>query len=595
MNLVSNPGILYRIADQVSDPIFLLNTDFSILFVNKAYSEHMGLAKSAMRLKALGEVIPADYAEILIERFKDIRIDNQSFDNIYHYVQEDGTIIIEKWHNEGVFDESGRLLYYYCIATLKRQYERTFTGDRDSERSQGTASESSKLGIIITSQQKISYIDKNVPGILGLRQDEITEDTNLPELLAITPPSFEKTLKHEIKYKKPGGKNCWLSLVRQPHYNGCSSNTLIIIEDITDRKLSEIETADIRKSLLSVMRYAKIGYWEKDFDNDCWKWSDEVYNIYEIEKGTLITEDLIRAAMSDETIRERESRFSRILAPDSWSIPHRFEYPILTGNGRKKWLAGEAYYENERFYGWTQDITDRKNIEEALRNARDKAEESERLKSAFLANMSHEIRTPLNAILGFSDLLTKTPSASAKLDYNKIIHQSSSLLLKIIDDILDLSIIESGNLSLLAETVNVDDFLDEIDSIYTDHHNDKIKLIIKKNGERLYVSTDRERFKQIFINLINNAFKYTDEGSITVAYKQLDGGIRFSITDTGVGIPEQELEQIFERFYQNNSFSKGTGLGLAISRSIIEQMGGTIDVESIPGEGSVFSFTLPKI
>ena len=207
--------------------------------------------------------------------------------------------------------------------------------------------------------------------------------------------------------------------------------------------------------------------------------------------------------------------------------------------------------------------------------------------------MSHEIRTPLNAILGFTDLLTMTDSDEEKEKYKKIVNNSSRLLLKIIDDVLDFSAIESGKFELYRESVSLVSILEAVKNIYSDRQGGEIELRISIPEEDFEFISDQERLKQVFINLINNAFKYTHEGFIDVACTLDTDKLLFTVKDTGIGIPDDLKEHIFERFYQVDSFSKGTGLGLSITKTIINQMGGTITVESEHGKGSEFSFSIP--
>ena len=204
--------------------------------------------------------------------------------------------------------------------------------------------------------------------------------------------------------------------------------------------------------------------------------------------------------------------------------------------------------------------------------ARDKAEELDRLKSAFLANMSHEIRTPLNAIVGFSSLMAETDSRDERQEYIKIVQENNELLLQLISDILDLSKIEAGTFNFVYTNVDV----------------------IENPKPECYIYTDKNRFTQVISNFINNALKFTQQGSIVLGYEQVSHQrIKFYVRDTGLGIPEDKQKSVFERFVKLNTFIQGTGLGLSICKSIVSQMGGEIGVESTEGVGSCFWFTHP--
>lgn len=252
--------------------------------------------------------------------------------------------------------------------------------------------------------------------------------------------------------------------------------------------------------------------------------------------------------------------------------------------------------------GVVVDITDRVKIIEDLQSAKNKAEESDRLKSAFLANMSHEIRTPMNGILGFTDLLKDEIKDNHKArTYIAQVQNSANLLLKLIDDIIDISIIESGKVVVKKEKFELNQFLDDIYHHYVatlSKKGDDVRFILEKGTSgQLLVRTDPFRLKQVLINLINNAIKFTHHGFIHVSYTIQNESLKFAVRDSGIGIPQEKLNMIFERFRQvdetpNRQYG-GTGLGLSISQNLVNLLGGHIHVESEEGKGSLFHFTIP--
>ena len=239
------------------------------------------------------------------------------------------------------------------------------------------------------------------------------------------------------------------------------------------------------------------------------------------------------------------------------------------------------------------DITELKRTEEMLVKARDKAEASDRLKSAFLANMSHEIRTPLNAIVGFSSLLTSTESAAEKELYNSLIGHNNKLLLNLINDVIDLSKIESGYLELRPDWVNLTELLDESVAEYVHQVPSGVELLTNYPAHDSLVELDSLRIKQILSNFLSNALKNTATGHVEVFYEVDHQSVRIGVKDTGRGIPQNMLEKIFERFEKLDSFAQGAGLGLSICKLIVEEMNGRVLVDSQLGIGTTFVIELP--
>lgn len=247
------------------------------------------------------------------------------------------------------------------------------------------------------------------------------------------------------------------------------------------------------------------------------------------------------------------------------------------------------------FYYHTKKLKDELEVSEgALREAKDRAEESSRLKSAFLANMSHEIRTPLNAIVGFSSLMVDTEDMEERRQYMDIVEENNDLLLQLISDILDLSKIEAGTFDFTEREVDVNLLCEDIVLAMRMKARPNVEILFDRHLPECRIMSDRNRLHQVISNFVNNALKFTEEGNIRVGYDQLDEAhLRFYIADTGIGIEPEMQNEIFERFVKLNSFVHGTGLGLSICRSIVEQLGGEIGVDSEPEKGSCFWFTLP--
>ena len=287
------------------------------------------------------------------------------------------------------------------------------------------------------------------------------------------------------------------------------------------------------------------------------------------------------------------------------NVPTRYEMKLLTKNREVRWVDFNAtrvmYLGKPAAIGNVIDITKTKHIVKALIKAKEKAEEADRLKSSFLANMSHEIRTPLNGILGFSQLLKEDDIDDERRNkYIDIINKGGEQLLNIINDILDISKIEVGQFSIVIEKYSVNAIINDIFLMFESQARSENKEFSYEKGlsdvESL-IFTDEMRLKQILMNLINNALKFTLEGFIKYGYQRKDDFLEFYVEDSGIGVPAEKQEIIFDRFRQSNETTArdfgGTGLGLSISKGITELFGGKIWVESDGKTGSKFYFTIP--
>lgn len=360
---------------------------------------------------------------------------------------------------------------------------------------------------------------------------------------------------------------------------------------------------DFEHFFLLISDYAKVGYakldllqrkgyaikqWYKNMGEDESTPLSEIIGVYKKihpEDRHSILDFYEKAKKGIETAFRGEVRVRRPNTKDKW-------------NWVRMNIVVTKYHpeENEiEIIGINYDITELKEAEFELIEARDKAEMMDRLKSAFLANMSHEIRTPLNAIVGFSDLLVETDVVEERREYIKIVRENNELLLQLISDILDLSKIEAGTFEFTDGDVDVNMLCEDIVRAMRMKAKEGVELIFDPHLPHCHIMSDRNRIHQVISNFVNNAIKFTDSGSIHVGYTQSEKEIEFYTTDTGIGISEEQQPHIFERFVKLNSFIHGTGLGLSICQSIVEQMGGSIGVESKMGEGSRFWFKLPLI
>lgn len=566
-------------------------------------------------------------------------------------------------HKAPLFDDRGQLIGVVGSArdvTAAKEAENQL-------RKLSQAVEQSPASVIITDAEgRIDYVNPKYSKSAGYAPEEVIGRNALDFLYDNTQKEVLDDLlnslanrnewRGEFYSRKKNGEHFWESVQITPIKNELQEvdHFLAVAEDITDRKILEeslVHQSQLRKLLMEIssgfinipfgevndsvnealMKMARFvnadrAYtfdydWEVDVCNNIYEWCEEGISA-EIDN----LQNVPLPMMPDwvEAHRNGEPMY----VPDVFSLPHGAVREILEPQGIKSVLAVPMMNEGQcigfvgfdsvrehHIYSDTEvqllkvfaqllaNVKLRKEMVGMLLDAKEKAEESDRLKSAFLANMSHEIRTPMNGILGFADLLREPRLAGDKQqEYIEIIKESGKRMLNIINDIIDISKIEAGSMKLsLAET----DVIEQIGFIFTffkpEAEAKGLQLTLKKgltqNEGR--ITTDREKLYAILTNLVKNAIKYTDKGEIEIACLRKDDFLEFYVKDTGIGIPENRQQAVFERFIQadidDRMALQGAGLGLAITKAYVEMLGGAIWLESKPGIGSVFYFTLPIV
>lgn len=382
--------------------------------------------------------------------------------------------------------------------------------------------------------------------------------------------------------------------------------------DVTDKVKSENSLKETTKTLEMTLEVAHI---------IPWKWDLKRHTITCEANRTMRHMDSPERPESTiytHTIEDKEY-FKRIHPEDLEYVKQTYidlrdgtkqyakgEFRILSENNGKtniEWIevnASVAKYDEKlkpkELIGSLLLITSRKKQEARLIAAKEAAKEADRLKSAFLANMSHEIRTPLNAIVGFSSLLTAIEDKEEQQKYINIIENNNQLLLQLIEDILDLAKVEANALDFIYKPTDLNELIREIEVTMRMKVHQDVVLNYTLGAVDCYIETEPNRLSQVIINLLTNACKFTDKGSITYGYELHENEIYFFVRDTGCGISKENQTRIFQRFTKLNDFVQGTGLGLSISQSVIEKMKGHIGVESKgEGKGSTFWFTIPYL
>lgn len=442
--------------------------------------------------------------------------------------------------------------------------------------------------------------DFNILGFDGLSVLKIVKD-NKPEtpVIIVTGTGTEEIA---IEAMKMGASDYVIKTVS--HIRGLSITIFKVLEK---ERLSNERKRAITALKQSEEKYRKIFenfqdvYYQTDINGILTDISPSVYR-----HSGYTPEDLIGTESADHYyLKSTREALMKILRRDMevWN----FHALLKAKSGKPVDISVNAHFRFDEdmkvigVEGSMRNITDSKRMEKELRRAKEKAEESDRLKSAFLANMSHEIRTPMNGVLGFNELLRdNTLTENERLEHIDIIEKCGERLVNIIDDLIDISKIESGQMTVSKSKTDIEEVLAYITNLFKQEvDKEGIKLLVhKKLSEQAQnVYLDREKLYAILTNIVKNAIKYSNVGTINLMVESRESNLLFSIKDSGIGIPKDRHEEIFKRFVQADVEDKmayqGAGLGLSITKAYVEMLGGEIWLESEPGKGTIFFFTIP--
>lgn len=449
----------------------------------------------------------------------------------------------------------------------------------------------------------LSYINQQAGSILGIRTQDHAGKT--AREVGIDPLKHIPTFEHipsrsfwEQTGKSPDGKRSYRCLI----YNtpGDDDELVILLEDITDATRSREQLDDFENLFSLVSDFAHVGCvnynlltgegytkgpWVQNYGEREDTPVSQIIGTWQYvhpDDRDRMKQLLARLERGEITSCADEVRVIRPDEPMRWLMTH-----VICRDYRPEEGVIDLACVN-------YDITKLKRTEEELREAKERAEESNKLKSAFLANMSHEIRTPLNAIIGFSELLANENRDETRREYTDIILRNNTLLLQIISDVLDLARIESGRMDIERTQFDARDLCREIADSLRLQRRPGVELRVEEGLPELFITEYRQGLAQVLNNFTRNALKFTGKGSVTIGFRRIPGHIRFYVRDTGIGIAPEDRERIFERFVKLDTFTQGTGLGLSICKSIAEQLGGSVGVDSVTGEGSCFRIDIPS-
>ena len=446
--------------------------------------------------------------------------------------------------------------------------------------------------------------------LLGKRFTDVTHPDDLDVSVGLKRRMLAGELsKYQVskRYLHADGRVVWvqvhMSLVRDS--SGAPAYTIAQVEDITERKRAEEAVRKTSRQLAEAQKLARLGSWEWEVVSDQATCSEELYRIFDWDLDTtapslgafveLLHEDdrpTVTAVLEESIAEAKPFRFeARIVRADG-------ELRVIESHGEVAEAVGGAV---AKMVGTVQDVTERRQVEQELARRRE-SEREHKARSEFLSRISHELRTPMNAILGFAQLLEMDDLTATQRENVDLISKGGHHLLQLINEVLEISRIESGNLTVSVEPVHVESAVSEVIDLVRPlaaEHSVTVMNGLTPDGHH-HVAADHQRLKQVLLNLLSNGIKYNHEGGSVRVSLEAPSAERRSIlvTDTGRGIAEDKLAYVFSAFDRlgaEQTSIEGTGLGLTLSKHLVEAMGGTLDVESTPGVGSTFSVELGAV
>ncbi len=600
-----------------NDIIFLADTNLVIIEANDRAVETYQYTRNELIGMNLSKItFPANVKDLGTEKKNLEESGFATFET--RHIRKDSTSIPVEISARQVEIEGIKYFQYICRDITERKQAESVL--KESEERFRKIFEESPFGIAMTGKD-LSIIRANdaLCNMLGYQEENLKSLTlknfTHPDYISNDEIGILRLIAGEIavyhtekQYLRKDKTTIWgsttVSIIR--NNNDEIQYFLAIIEDITQRKQAEAELEKSLSLLKATLESTADGILVVDGKGEIVQYNQKFAEMWRIPDNILESMD------DDIAIRYVKDQ---LINPDDFinHIRQLYTDPEITTSGLLEFKDGrvfERYSQPQKIAGksvgrvWSfRDITENKRAETELIAAKEKAEENDRLKTAFLHNVSHEIRTPMNAIIGFSALLNEPDTTEKERNqYIDIIFQSGSQLLSIINDIVDIANIESGQVKINIKPMDLNSSLRSLDEQFSYKELANTVTINLETGlpdEQALIMTDSTKLIQILSNLINNATKFTKEGQIDFGYTLKESYLEFFVKDTGIGIPPEHHEKIFERFFQvDNVISRkfgGTGLGLSICKAYVELLGGKIWLKSIPGEGTTFRFTIPYL
>ncbi len=648
-------NMLAQAMKSINECVSITDLENRILFLNEAFLKTYGYTSEELTGKNISLLLMNGNDSAISQKILNSTLEGGWEGDLMNR-KKDGSIFPIHLSTAPIKDEKGKIIALIGVASDITEKKKSEQAILESERNFRLLFKHAPVGIYIASPEG-DILDGNqaMLDILGSPSLEETKKINVLHFPPLIANGYAdkyrecvekaKVIFLEIPYKSKWGKKVYLSSYLVPLLNdqGKVEKVYTLMQDVTARKQAEAKLASERNRLEDILEGTNAGTWDWYIQtgevklNERWA-AIMGYTLEELQpisiktwKGNVHPDDLINAEEKLEKHFNRELEYYDV----EFRQPHKNGNWVWV-NARGKVIEWDAGGKPVKMSGTHLDITEKKKAETRLEEvnqqleennqqlellnkelmitmedirsinkelevAKDKAQESERLKSAFLANMSHEIRTPMNGILGFTELL-KDPehTEEEKQEFIRIIKQSGERMLNTVNDLVDISKIESRQMKVYKTDINLNQELDYIFGFFKHEVEAKgIRYYIANSlaGQNFILHTDKEKLLAILINLIKNAIKFTDSGSIGFGCSQKGNTLEFFVKDTGIGIEKDKQNMIFNRFEQaDTSYSRnfeGAGLGLSIAKAYIELLGGTISVKSELGTGTKFTFTIP--
>lgn len=592
-------------------PFQSLDTNGIIIEINPAWLQTLGYKRDEVIGKWYGDFLHKDYVDAFVKNFPILKKKGRVKNVPFKLRTKNGDYIEIRLDGTSAYDSGGKFLQTYCTYKNVTEEQKQQQKLEESEKKYRSFVEQFQgIAFLGYGDFSIDFFEGNVKNMTGYSEDDfIKKKINYLEIVHPEDVSYfvdsvnrfmsskQKSSSREYRIVTRNGDVRWIYESISKIKKGNRTGVYGTLQDISELKRTESRLTESQKM-------AKVGSFDWDTISNKAFWSDEVFSIFGLEKGKQPGFYEFKTYIHPEN----RSKFSNEEIAKILNQPfYEVQYSIIDQTTKEKkhiqvWGKSDLNKNGEvvRTRGTIQDITKIKEAENKLKKAKEKAQESDRLKSAFLANMSHEIRTPMNGIMGFLDLLKTTDlNLSEREQYIDIIQASGNRLLNTINDIIEISKIEAGENIYNPESKNLIAVCKHfIDFFERETRNKNLNLVFENglNCEEYQITTDFNKLESIISNLIKNAIKFTSSGEIKLGVKHKNNKILFHVSDTGMGIPANRIDAIFDRFIQANlSITRGyegSGLGLSICKAYSKMLKGEIWVESTEDIGSTFFFTV---